>query len=250
MLANTALEVEYRHLSYFSGPFIMIALADPKVSAEVKEAMARKLLGLLDTWEPSAMPIRDRVFPDLGDENLWKVLHLILHYMHLLLHMYLLLDLQFNFYLRLRLRLRLRLHLHLHPYILGFPQVLQEYVRSQLLIKPSYQNFTESEVLENLVILQGKKYVEQGDSVGLQGLAALAVRLREEGVIQLSQAGEDMEIVNRVKDAGVSWLLHRSFSFQSYTQASLFYLSWLLPCFCHCLFLIPPPTVPVLACAP
>ena len=87
VLANTALEVEYRHLSYFSGPFIMIALADPKVSAEVKEAMARKLHGLLDTWEPSAMPIRDRVFPDLGDENLWKVLHLILHYMHLLLHM-------------------------------------------------------------------------------------------------------------------------------------------------------------------
>ena len=94
--------------------------------------------------------------------------------------------------------------------------MLQEYVRSQLLIKPSYQNFTESEVLENLVILQGKKYVEQGDCVGLQGLAALAVRLREEGVIQLSQAGEDMEIVNRVRDAGVSWLLHRFYSFKNY----------------------------------
>ena len=88
MLAHTALEVEYRHLSYFSGPFVMIALADPKVPAEEKEAMARKLLGLLDTWEPRAMSIRDRVFPDLRDEKHWKVMCLIL-YLHLQLHLHL-----------------------------------------------------------------------------------------------------------------------------------------------------------------
>ena len=77
--------MEYRHLSYFSGPFIMMALADPKVPVEVKEAMARKLLSLLDTWEPRAMKIRERVFPDLSDDTLWKVLHIKLD-LNLLLH--------------------------------------------------------------------------------------------------------------------------------------------------------------------
>jgi hypothetical protein len=33
-------------------------------------------------------------------------------------------------------------------------QVLQEYVRGQLLVKPSFQNFTEAEVLENMVLMQ------------------------------------------------------------------------------------------------
>jgi len=88
-------------------------------------------------------------------------------------------------------------------------EVLRQHVRTTIEVKPKFQMFTEQEVLENLVIAQARKSVLTGNLDSLARVAGLAERLKEEGVM-LEGAALDMEIVNKVEDAEVSWLLHKS----------------------------------------
>jgi len=87
--------------------------------------------------------------------------------------------------------------------------VVRHHVRSMIEVKPDFQMFTEDEVLENLVIVQARNSVQSSDLEALSRVAALAERLREEG-LKLEGAAADMEIVNKVDKAEVSWLLHKS----------------------------------------
>ena len=87
--------------------------------------------------------------------------------------------------------------------------VVRHHVRSMIEVKPDFQMFTEDEVLENLVIVQARNSVQSSDLQTLSCVAALAERLREEG-LKLEGAAADMEIVNKVDKAEVSWLLHKS----------------------------------------
>jgi len=88
-------------------------------------------------------------------------------------------------------------------------EVVRQHVRTVIEIKPNFQMFSEEEVLENLVINQARISVKTNDLDSLAKVAGLAERLSEEGLFPEGAAG-DLEIVNKVEDAAVSWLLHKS----------------------------------------
>ena len=75
-IANSALTVEYRHLTCISVPLIVLSLADDKLPDREKEDLGRKLLEVLDRleeWTPRNMRKNEIVPPAIQDDIFWKV---------------------------------------------------------------------------------------------------------------------------------------------------------------------------------
>ena len=81
-------------------------------------------------------------------------------------------------------------------------------IKEQIRLKPSFKGFSEGEELETLIIQTGKKYIHAGDREGVERLAKLAIKLKEEGIVNLSDVGREMvSSKEMVTDARISWLL-------------------------------------------
>lgn len=75
LIANGALAIEYRHLSYISGPLVVIAKADGKLPASEKEEMAKKVLEELEInpqWGPDSTVKGRIVSPEIQDDQYWE----------------------------------------------------------------------------------------------------------------------------------------------------------------------------------
>jgi hypothetical protein len=80
--------------------------------------------------------------------------------------------------------------------------------KEQIRLKPRFKGFSESEVLDTLIIQTCKKYILAVDREGVESMARLAVRLGKEGVVDMMEVGREMMSSKcLVTDAKISWLL-------------------------------------------
>ena len=87
-------------------------------------------------------------------------------------------------------------------------QALVHLVKEQIRLKPSFKGFSEKEVLETLIIQTGKKYIIAEDREGVERMARLAVRLRDDRIVDLTDVGKEMISTKvMVTDAKICWLL-------------------------------------------
>ena len=73
-------------------------------------------------------------------------------------------------------------------------QELVHLIKEQIRLKPSFNGFSESEVLETLIIQTCKRYILAIDREGVERMARLAVRLRKEGVVDMIDVGKQLGI--------------------------------------------------------
>jgi len=64
-IGERALRVAKRHLDVLAGPLVILALAAPRLTSDIREAMGQKLHQIQHQWTPGAMrPGRSAAPPD------------------------------------------------------------------------------------------------------------------------------------------------------------------------------------------